>query len=111
ALLGVHDFISHRRLQFIISKLGASQGAPGPHAFAVRIDIARLTIPIRPSHPASNTRDDREAPLLEEAGRRELIMDFWETEVKYFGAKDWTAESALNPLAKIEFQHSIFTSL
>jgi hypothetical protein len=31
--------------------------------------IARQPISSRPSHPAPNTRDDREAPLLESAGR------------------------------------------
>jgi hypothetical protein len=50
-------------------ELSASVGAPGPHDFAVRDSIIRrakklhLTLP-RPSHPASNVRDDREAPLL-----------------------------------------------
>ena len=45
-------------------KLSASVGAPGPHAFAVRVSIARLATLPRPPHPAPNVRDDREAPLL-----------------------------------------------
>jgi len=45
-------------------KLSASVGAPGPHVFAVRISIARLVTPKRPSHPAPNVRDDRDTPLL-----------------------------------------------
>ena len=65
ALPGEPDFVvtvigamrKHRR------QLGTSLGVPGPHAFAVRVDIARLTMPSRPSHPAPNVRDDREAPL------------------------------------------------
>ena len=44
--------------------LDASVGASGPHAFAVRISIARLATLPRPPHPAPNVRDDREAPLL-----------------------------------------------
>src|SRR5262249_40253432 len=44
ALPGVHDLASHRRLRIIFRKLNASPGAPGPHAFAARIDIARLTM-------------------------------------------------------------------
>ena len=48
----------HRR------QLGASLGAPGPHDFAVRAGIVRLSMLPRPSHPADNVRDDREAPLL-----------------------------------------------
>jgi hypothetical protein len=43
--------------------LAPATGAPGLHAFAVRVGIARLAIPSRPSHPASHVRDDREAPL------------------------------------------------
>jgi hypothetical protein len=45
-------------------ELNASVGAPGPHAFAVRFSTARLATLLRPPHPASNVRDDREAPLL-----------------------------------------------
>jgi hypothetical protein len=44
--------------------LDASVGASGPHAFAVRFSAARLATLLRPPHPASNVRDDREAPLL-----------------------------------------------
>jgi hypothetical protein len=44
--------------------LDASVGASGPHAFAVRVSVARLATPQRPPHPAPNVRDDREAPLL-----------------------------------------------
>src|SRR5262245_37187983 len=50
------------------AKLSASVGAPGPHDFAVRTDIVRLTLPMRPSHPALYVRDDAYAPLVE-AGR------------------------------------------
>ena len=40
-----------------------SVGISGPHDFAVRIACARLAHAMRPSHPASNVRDDRETPL------------------------------------------------
>jgi hypothetical protein len=53
-----------RHSQVIPCDLSASVGAPGPHAFAVRTGIARLATLLRPPHPASNVRDDREAPLL-----------------------------------------------
>jgi hypothetical protein len=43
----------------------------GPHDFAVRLDALRLRASLRPSHPAPNVRDDREAPLLEERGTAE----------------------------------------
>ena len=59
----------HRHRQYRFRRLDASVGASGPHVFAVRFSIirphalARMTPP-RPSHPAPNVRDDREAPLL-----------------------------------------------
>src|SRR5258706_5648297 len=45
--------------------LGRQNDTTWPYASAsfVRLAIARLTPP-RPSHPAPNVRDDREAPLL-----------------------------------------------
>jgi hypothetical protein len=60
---------------------GASTGTPGPHDFAVRIvlfvrmDQPRCN-PIRPSHPAPNARDDRETPLLIEAGCQGYDINF-----------------------------------
>ncbi len=58
----------HRRFAIIRLKLSASLGAPGPHDFAVRVML------FVSQHAASiasrsNVRDDREAPLLSEAGR------------------------------------------
>jgi hypothetical protein len=47
-----------------LHQLNASVGASEPHDFAVRIGVLRLCTPMRPSHPAPNVRDDREAPLL-----------------------------------------------
>jgi hypothetical protein len=45
-------------------RLGIGVEMPGPHDFSVRIEARRLRASLRPSHPAPNTRDDREAPLL-----------------------------------------------
>src|SRR5919198_3294142 len=45
-------------------QLSASLGAPGPHDFAVRDPRHSSDDAPRPSHPAPNVRDDREAPLL-----------------------------------------------
>jgi len=52
-------------------QLDTSVGVSGPHDFAVRIDALRRRASLRPSHPAPNVRDDREAPLLEEHGTAE----------------------------------------
>jgi|SRR5690242_4286169 hypothetical protein len=52
-------------------ELDPSIGRSGPHDFAVRTGITRQLMPTRPSHPAPNARDDREAPLLVGCGMRE----------------------------------------
>jgi hypothetical protein len=52
-------------------QLDTSVEMSGPHDFAVRRGAPRLETPLRPSHPAPNVRDDREAPLLEERGTAE----------------------------------------
>ena len=36
----------------------------GPHDFAVRLGVARLASPKRPSHPVPNVRDDRDTSLV-----------------------------------------------
>ena len=69
ALSPVTGLFCHRRLRNSFRKLDASVGASGPHDFAVR-DLPRSShTPARPSHPAPNVRDDREAPLFVRAGR------------------------------------------
>jgi hypothetical protein len=52
-------------------QLDAGVEASGPHDFTVRLKARRLRASLRPSHPAPNVRDDREAPLLEERGTAE----------------------------------------
>jgi hypothetical protein len=97
-------------------ELDASVGASGPHDFAVRRSIIRPCafahmMPLRPSHPAPNVRDDREAPLLWERdghGYR-LICDFGKSE--YFCRKDWTDDSTrgalICPSGKLTWGHSL----
>jgi hypothetical protein len=62
----------HRHLADTSAKLDISVGISGPHDFAVRLKprsscAAKASIASR-----LNVRDDREAPLLSEAGRAEL---------------------------------------
>ena len=52
-------------------QVDTSVGVSGPHDFAVRPLITRQLISARPSHPAPDVRDDREAPLLVERGTAE----------------------------------------
>jgi hypothetical protein len=54
-------------------QLDISVEISGPHDFAVRTDARRLCATMRPSQPAPNVRDDREAPLVEERGPAELM--------------------------------------
>src|ERR1700730_19209084 len=71
--------------------LDASVGASGPHDFAVRVSIARLATPTRPSHPAPNVRGDCAYAPLSGAGRRELVAVICPTaQAEYFFAKGWT---------------------
>jgi hypothetical protein len=56
-----------------------SVGVSGPRDLTVRIVLfvrarTHAAASTRPPHPALNVRDDREAPLLIEAGRRNLCM-------------------------------------
>jgi len=53
----------------------ASVEASGPHDFAVRIACTRLVHATRPSHPAPNVRDDREAPLFRARDARKNASD------------------------------------
>jgi hypothetical protein len=55
--------------RIVSAQLGISVGMPGPHDFAIRDCLIRprnncALTPSRPSHPAPNVRDDREAPLM-----------------------------------------------
>ena len=53
----------HRRRRNYFRQLDSSVAAPGPHDFAVRNQHRTSDDALRPSHPAPDTRDDREAPL------------------------------------------------
>jgi hypothetical protein len=67
-LLGEPGFLATVARRLVTCELDSSVGESGPHDFAVRTRITRQLMPIRPSHPASNTRDDREAPLFAGTG-------------------------------------------
>jgi hypothetical protein len=60
----------HRRDAKHHRQLDTCLGVSGPHDFAVRAQHHSSVDVPRPSHPAPNTRDDREAPLFSSAGRR-----------------------------------------
>jgi hypothetical protein len=59
----------------LASASGGQDHTPSPSASAsfVRVHEARAT-PTRPSHPALNVRDDREAPLVSERGTARIML-------------------------------------
>jgi hypothetical protein len=67
-LPGVPGFLATVASWIDTTKLDPSVGGSGPHDFAVRSELIRpretALEPKRPSHPASNVRDDRETPLV-----------------------------------------------
>jgi hypothetical protein len=71
-------------VQIITCTLDPSVGGSGPHGFAIRTRFARLAKQMRPSHPASYVRDDRDTPLLMEAGRRTISMMLTSDKANYF---------------------------
>jgi hypothetical protein len=106
----VTGLFCHRRSQIITCELDTSVGAPGPHDFFVRIGRVRLTEPSRPSHPAPNVRDDREAPLLWVRTRESVELICPTAQAKYFCEGDWTTQINLNRLKKLSFSRMQFRS-
>jgi hypothetical protein len=81
----VTGLFCHRRRRNCFRQLDASVGASGPHDFAVRIGIARLATPTRPSRPAPNVRGDCAYAPLSGAGRRKLVAVICPTaQAEYF---------------------------
>jgi hypothetical protein len=72
-----------------LCRLDISVEISGPRGFAVRIDARRLRATQRPSHPAPNVRDDREAPLLRCAGRPKEVAVICPTEQVKMSATRW----------------------
>ena len=74
ALPGDRAFLppsSAKRLADLASASGCQNHTTSPSASGSFVGaLTARCDPIRPSHPALNVRDDREAPLLASAGRR-----------------------------------------
>jgi hypothetical protein len=80
-LPGVPGLLATIAREFL-HELDPSVGGPGPHDFAVRFGIARLTMLSRPSHPAANVHDDRDTPLLwSRTGRTIASIAFLKREI------------------------------
>jgi hypothetical protein len=58
-------------------------------------DAVRLSAHPRPSHPAPNVRDDREAPLERVRDRIGLLLFLPKRKAKYFCEQDWTGSISL----------------
>jgi hypothetical protein len=92
----------------LLRELDASVGASGPHDFAVRVGVARQRVTKASTASRLNVRDDREAPLLIEAGHGQAttISDFQKE--KYFCGQDWTTQISLKGLMKSRFTRTRF---
>jgi hypothetical protein len=86
-------------------RLGTSPGVPGPHAFAVRIQVARHATCPRPSHSIPRSWRSRAAPLLGWNGR--IMILIWGCRQVIFlkNGRNGKATPAisLSPLAKSTF--------
>ena len=93
---------SHRRpgiiTQDLIPASGDRDRTISPYALA-----CSSRTPPRPSHPASNVRDDREAPLLWErdARRIRLICDFGKSEI--FSRRGLNVQNEIELACEISF--------
>jgi hypothetical protein len=103
ALSLVTGLSCHHRLADHPARLDASVGASGPHDFAVRHGAARPASPRRPSHPAPNVRDDREAPLLRDGTGGDVLLIWGRDKAEYFCKGDWTTQITLIRLDKSAF--------
>jgi len=83
----------------------------GPHDFAVRVQRIRLLRHPRPSHPAPNVRDDREAPLMRAQDARRTPLIWGKREAKYFRERDWTDKIRLRSFENIGFPRKRFSGL
>jgi len=93
---------SHRRpgiiTQDLIPASGDRDRAISPYASA-----CSSRTPPRPSHPASNVRDDREAPLLWERDARRIRVIRVSGKAKYFRGGGLNVQNRLKWLAKLVF--------
>jgi len=82
-------------------QLDLSVGRPGPHDFAVRENAVRRSAFSRPSHPAFNVRDDREAPLFRARDGVTIVLIWAFHQAIYFRRQDWTTQISLKRLGKL----------
>jgi hypothetical protein len=63
--------------------------------------VKRASAPSRPPHPASHVRDDRDTPLLVEAGRRGDKHRFPKNEMEYFSRRGLTLPGLIFCLGEV----------
>jgi hypothetical protein len=74
ALPGVPGLLAPVACQLVIGRLDPSVGGSGPHGLTVRFGAHHLTHQQRPSHPALDVRDDRDAPSCERGMGRHIRL-------------------------------------
>jgi hypothetical protein len=85
--------------------LDTSPGVPGPHAFAVRIDIARLTISSASTAPRLAFVTTR-TPLMSRRDARKYthLSDFRKEEIR---RNELAAQNALNQFTNFDFPNYV----
>jgi hypothetical protein len=91
---------------FVSAPLDRSQAGKTCPAIAV----ARLTLP-RPSHPASNVRDDREAPLLWERDTPMLRLIWGQDQLRHIGTTGKLRITRMRalPVGRISTRHPLIS--
>src|SRR3979490_327739 len=84
ALPGDRAFLPPSPAKVAFRELDASVGASGPHDFAVRIKCSRQQHHLRPPHPRSNVRDDRERPSEWDGMANHIALIWGSEKPKYF---------------------------
>jgi hypothetical protein len=104
ALSSVTGLFCHRRSRDSPATLvSASVGAPGPHAFAVRVSATRLASLKRPPHPAPNVRDDHDTPLLWRRDGESCKFDLGRGQSEIFFAEGLDSKIEKLPVGQISF--------
>jgi hypothetical protein len=89
-LPGVPGFLATVALRNVSQSLTPASGGQD-HTTSPSAPVLRQLHRKRPSHPAANTRDDREAPLSRRRDGDETTIDFRKTEEDYFARRGLTS--------------------
>jgi hypothetical protein len=95
-------------MRSIIANLAPASGRQDHTTSPPATTLLVLQAYLRPPQSRLTCRDDRDTPLLSEAGWREEATDRAALEAKCFSCNDWTTQISLNRLAKSTFPRMSF---